>query len=122
MPLKEYIGLSQINGPLIFVENIKNVGYNEVVEVSFQNQMRLGQVVQISDEFAVIQVFQGTEGLAVDNTRVKFLGKPLEVKISDEIFGRTFNGIGQPIDGGTEVISGVYKDCLLYTSPSPRDS
>ncbi len=110
MPLKEYVGLSQINGPLIFVENVANVGYNEVVEVSFKNKTRLGQVVQISDKAAVIQVFQGTEGLTIDGTKVKFLGKPLEVKVSEEILGRTFNGIGQPIDGGVEIVSGVYRD------------
>ncbi len=121
MPLKEYIGLSRINGPLIFIENVKNVGYNEVVEVSYRGQTKLGQVVQISDEFAVIQVFQGTEGLAVDTTRVKFLGKPLEVKVSDEILGRTFNGIGQPIDGGPEIISGTYRDINgLPMNPSSR--
>ncbi len=110
MPLKEYMGLSQINGPLIFVENVGNVGYNEVVEVNFRQEKRIGQVVQISDKFAVIQVFQGTEGLNINETRVKFLGKTLQVKVSEEILGRIFNGIGEPIDGGVDIINGVYQD------------
>ncbi len=110
MPSKEYVGLSAINGPLIFVENVKNVSYNEVVEITYRSEKRFGQVVMISDKMAVIQVFQGTEGLSVDKTSVKFLGKPLEIKLSEDILGRTFNGIGKPIDSGNEIIRGEYKD------------
>ncbi len=110
MPSKEYVGLSAINGPLIFVENVKNVSYNEVVEITYRSEKRFGQVVMISDKMAVIQVFQGTEGLSVDKTSVKFLGKPLEIKLSEDILGRTFNGIGKPIDSGSEIIRGEYKD------------
>ena len=110
MPLKEYMGLSQINGPLIFIENVGNIGYNEVAEITFRRERRIGQVVLISDKFAVVQVFQGTEGLNVNETKVKFLGKTLHVKVSKEILGRTFNGIGEPIDGGVNIINGVYQD------------
>ncbi len=110
MPLKEYVGLSQINGPLVFVENVENVGYNEVVEIIFRDKKRFGQVVQVSKDFAVIQVFEGTEGLNLNETRVKFLGKTLQIKVSEEVLGRTFNGIGRPIDGGAEIVNGVYKD------------
>lgn len=110
MPAKEYVGLSQINGPLIFVENPRDVGYNEVVEITIGDQKRLGQVVQISDQIAMIQVFEGTNGLTIDNTRVKFLGKPLMIKVSDEMLGRVFNGIGQPIDNGPEILMGDSRD------------
>lgn len=110
MPLKEYVGLSQINGPLIFVENPKDVGYNEVVEIILNDEKRLGQVVQISDKIAMIQVFEGTNGLIIDRTRVKFLGKPLMIKVSDEMLGRIFNGIGEPLDKGPEILSGDYSD------------
>lgn len=110
MPSKEYVGLSQINGPLVFVENPKGVGYNEVVEIITENQKRLGQVVQISDKIAMIQVFEGTSGLTVDKTRVKFLGRPLMVKVSDEMLGREFNGIGEPIDKGPDILSGESRD------------
>ncbi|BBJ28345.1 V-type ATP synthase subunit B [Athalassotoga saccharophila] len=110
MPSKEYVGLSQINGPLVFVENPKGVGYNEVVEIITENQRRLGQVVQISDKVAMIQVFEGTSGLTVDKTRVKFLGRPLMVKVSDEMLGREFNGIGEPIDKGPDILNGESRD------------
>ena len=110
MPLKEYVGLSQINGPLVFVENVEDVGYNEVVELNFRGKKRLGQVVQVSKEMAIIQVFEGTEGLNLNETKVKFLGKTLQIRVSPEILGRTFNGIGKPIDGGVEIVSGEYRD------------
>ena len=93
MPAKEYVGLSQINGPLVFVQKPTDVGYNEVVEIMIRNEKRLGQVVQISDQMAMIQVFEGTNGLTIDKTRVKFLGKPLMIKVSDEMLGSgNFNG------------------------------
>jgi len=110
MPVKEYIGLSKINGPLIFIEKVKNISYNEVVEIGYKGSTRIGQVVTVNDDVAVIQVFQGTEGLSVDATRVKFLGKPLEIKLSEDILGRTFNGIGMPIDSGGDIIQGEYHD------------
>ncbi|MCL4407695.1 MAG: V-type ATP synthase subunit B [Thermotogae bacterium] len=110
MPAKEYVGLSQINGPLIFIQKPTNVGYNEVVEIMIRNEKRLGQVVQISDQMAMIQVFEGTNGLTIDKTRVKFLGKPLMIKVSDEMLGRIFNGIGQPIDNGPEILTGDSRD------------
>jgi V/A-type H+-transporting ATPase subunit B len=110
MPAKEYVGLSEINGPLIFVQKPTDVGYNEVVEIMIRNEKRLGQVVQISDQIAMIQVFQGTNGLTIDKTRVKFLGKPLMIKVSDEMLGRVFNGIGQPIDNGPEILTGDSRD------------
>ncbi|MGC9214098.1 V-type ATP synthase subunit B [Athalassotoga sp.] len=110
MPAKEYVGLSQINGPLVFVQKPTDVGYNEVVEIMIRNEKRLGQVVQISDQMAMIQVFEGTNGLTIDKTRVKFLGKPLMIKVSDEMLGRVFNGIGQPIDNGPEILTGDSRD------------
>ncbi len=110
MPAKEYVGLSQINGPLIFVEKPSDVGYNEVVEITMGNEKRLGQVVQISDQMAMIQVFEGTNGLTIDKTKVKFLGKPLMIRVSDEMLGRVFNGIGQPLDNGPEILTGDSRD------------
>ncbi len=110
MAIKEYVGLSKINGPLIFVENVKDIGYNEVVEVLAGKERRLGQVVQINNDVAMIQVFQGTNGLTIDETKARFLGRSLMVKVSDEMLGRTFNGIGQPIDGGADIMNGDYRD------------
>ncbi|MCD6121186.1 MAG: V-type ATP synthase subunit B [Spirochaetales bacterium] len=110
MPVKEYIGLSKVNGPLIFVEKVKNISYNEVVEINYKGSRRFGQVVTVNDDVAIIQVFQGTEGLSIDATSIKFLGRPLEIKLSEDILGRTFNGIGMPIDSSGEIIQGEYHD------------
>ncbi|RKX82252.1 MAG: V-type ATP synthase subunit B, partial [Spirochaetes bacterium] len=71
MPVKEYIGLSKVNGPLIFIEKVKNISYNEVVEINYKGSRRFGQVVTINDDVAIIQVFQGTEGLSIDATSIK---------------------------------------------------
>ena len=110
MPVKEYIGLSKIDGPLIFIEKVKNISYNEVVEITYKGSSRFGQVVMLSNDAAVIQVFQGTEGLSIDKTSIRFLGRPLEIKLSEDILGRTFNGIGMPIDEGSRIIRGEYRD------------
>ncbi len=110
MPVKEYIGLSKIDGPLIFIKKVKNISYNEVVEITYKGSSRFGQVVMLSNDTAVIQVFQGTEGLSIDKTSIRFLGRPLEIKLSEDILGRTFNGIGMPIDEGSRIIRGEYRD------------
>lgn len=121
MPYKEYKGLAEVNGPLIFVENVENVGFNEVVEVSINSSQRLGQVIQISDEAAVIQVFQGTEGLNINQTSVKFLERPLGLKVSNDLLGRTLSGIGQPRDEGSELLKGEFRDINGFPiNPSSR--
>jgi V/A-type H+-transporting ATPase subunit B len=100
-PGKEYIGVSRIDGPLIFIEKTHPVGYRELVEcVDPQGNLRLGMVLDTSDEVVVVQVFEGTQGLTMPGTRLRFRGKPLEVGVSQKMLGRVFNGLGQPIDGG----------------------
>jgi V/A-type H+-transporting ATPase subunit B len=97
----EYIGISQIAGPLVFIKGIHNVGYNELAEIiDADGHVRLGMVLETSEGAAVIQVFEGTSGLNVPETRVRFHGEPLTFGVSAEILGRVFNGLGQPIDGG----------------------
>ncbi|TYB83861.1 MAG: V-type ATP synthase subunit B [Kosmotoga sp.] len=121
MPYKEYQGLSEISGPLIFVENVEDVGFNEVVEVSVGSLRRMGQVIQVSDKAAVIQVFQGTEGLNINKTNVKFLKRPLGLKVSNELLGRTLSGIGQPRDEGSELLKGEFRDMNgMPINPSSR--
>lgn len=98
---REYIGISQIAGPLIFVDGIHNVGYNELAEVvDASGAVRLGMILESSDRAAVIQVFEGTSGLSIPETRVRFRGEPLMFGVSAEILGRVFNGLGAPIDDG----------------------
>lgn len=96
----QYVGLDEINGPLIFLDNVEGVSFEEVVEISCQNgTTRMGRVVELDGKRAVIQVFEGTNHMSLKNTKTRFLGKPMEMPLSKELLGRTFNGAGQPIDG-----------------------
>ncbi len=107
----EYIGLNEINGPLVVIENISNVSYDEIAQIKLSDgTTRLGRVVEISDDKAVLQVFEGTKGLSLTNTNTKFEGKPLEMPLSKEILGRILNGAGKPIDGLGDIFADKYAD------------
>lgn len=97
---REYRGIQKIVGPLFFIENIHNVGYNELVEISGSGEGRLGMVLETSEGKAVVQVFEGTTGLSLENTTVRFKGEPLKLPVSLEMLGRVFDGLGRPIDDG----------------------
>jgi len=98
---REYIGVDKIDGPLIFVSKTHAVGYRELVEcVDRHGHIRLGIVLESSTNAVVVQVFEGTSGLTLPETRVRFIGRPLKLGVSREMLGRMFNGLGQPIDGG----------------------
>ena len=100
----QFVGLKEIKGPLIVLDNVKDVGFEEVVEIAIDDgTTRFGRVVEIQGERAVIQVFEGTSGLSKTNTKTKLLGHPMEISLSPEILGRIFNGAGKPIDGLGEV-------------------
>lgn len=96
----EYLGLNEINGPLVAVEGIQDGFYEEMVEFTVSgNQRKLGRIVEISKDKALIQVFESTDEMALDNTHTRLTGHPMELGLSEEILGRTFNGLGEPIDG-----------------------
>ncbi|MBN1781552.1 V-type ATP synthase subunit B [bacterium] len=98
---REYQGIQQIIGPLVFIEGIHNVGYNELVELRDENgHERLGVILEASEGAAVVQVFEGTTGLSLNATRVRFRGKALQLPVDTEMLGRVFDGLGRPIDGG----------------------
>ncbi|MEG0313754.1 MAG: V-type ATP synthase subunit B [Erysipelotrichaceae bacterium] len=102
----QYVGLSEINGPLVFLDDVSEVSNEEMVEISMQDgSTRLGRVVQIAGKRAVIQVFEGTNDVSLKNTKIKLLGKPMEMPLSKEVLGRIFNGAGTPIDGMGEVFA-----------------
>ena len=95
----EYLGLSEINGPLVVLEGVKNASFDEIVEFRVDDGSRkLGRIVEIYEEKAVIQVFEGTENMSLQNTHTRLSGHPMEIELSPEILGRTFDGIGRPID------------------------
>lgn len=102
----QYIGLEEINGPLIFLENIKDVGFEEVVTIELKNgETRRGRVIQIDGNKVAIQVFEGTTDMSLTNSKTTFTGEPMKISLSKEILGRTFNGSGEPIDGLGDVFS-----------------
>ncbi|MEE0421657.1 MAG: V-type ATP synthase subunit B [Lachnospiraceae bacterium] len=104
----EYLGLSQINGPLVVLEGVSNASFEEIVEITVNGtEKKLGRIVELYEDKAVIQVFEGNEGMSLKNTHTKLTGRPMEISLSTEILGRTFNGIGQPIDGLGEIASDV---------------
>ena len=96
----EYLGLSEINGPLVVLEGVKNASYDEIVEFRVDDGTRkLGRIIEIYEDKAVIQVFEGTDNMSLLNTHTRLSGHPMEIDLSPEILGRTFDGIGRPIDG-----------------------
>ena len=95
----EYLGLSSINGPLVILEGVKDAAFDEIVEMTVNgNEKRLGRIIEIHNDKAVIQVFEGTSGMALRNTHTRLTGQAMMLGVSEDMLGRTFNGIGKPID------------------------
>jgi V/A-type H+/Na+-transporting ATPase subunit B len=119
----EYIGINEVVGSLIVVKGIGKVGYNETVEIiDPKGATRLGLVLETSDDAAVVQVFEGTMGLSLPKTRVKFIDRPLEFGVSKDILGRVFDGIGRPIDDLPAPISNIKRDINgVPINPTARD-
>lgn len=95
----EYLGLSNINGPLIVLEGCQDAFYEEIVEfVVDREEKKLGRIVEVYEDKAIIQVFEGTENMSLINTHTKLTGHPMQIGLSPEMLGRTFNGLGEPMD------------------------
>ncbi|MGB6370864.1 MAG: V-type ATP synthase subunit B [Atribacterota bacterium] len=104
--IKEYLTISDVAGPLIIVEKTIDVKYQELVEIELSSgEIRRGQVLEITKDKAIVQVFEGTRGVDVSNTKVRFLGKVIELPLSLDILGRIFDGSGRPIDDGPQIIA-----------------
>jgi V/A-type H+-transporting ATPase subunit B len=102
---KEYLAVKDIIGPLLLVENVEGVKYGELVEIEFPDGSGgMGNVLEVSRDAVLIQSFEGTSGLSTTKTRIKFVGRGLELAVSPDILGRVFDGLGRPIDGGPKVI------------------
>ena len=96
----EYLGLSDITGPLIALEGVSGVSFDELCEITLENgQMRTGRVIAIDGERVVVQVFGGTKGISLSNVHTRFVGHPMQIRLSREMLGRVFSGAGKPIDG-----------------------
>ncbi len=106
----EYLGLSDINGPLVAVDGVKGVGFEEMVEMKTATGTRLGRIAALEGERAVIQVFAGTSGMTLSGTASRFTGSPMRLALAPEIVGRIFNGAGEPIDGLGPVYAEHFED------------
>ena len=107
----EFVGLKEINGPLIVLDGVKDTAYEEMVEIVLDDgSRRTGRVVQIEGERAIIQVFEGTRGIGLTNTHTRFQGRPMEIALSREVLGRIFDGAGRPIDGLGEIFPEQRRD------------
>lgn len=100
----EYMGLSEINGSFVILEGVVGAAYEEIVELHIDGyKEKLGRVVEIYEDKAIIQVFEGTEDISLLNTVTRFTGRPMEIRLSEEILGRVFDGLGRPIDSLGEI-------------------
>ena len=121
--VREYTRVTEIRGPLLVVEGVSRVAYDEIVEVELSNgERRRGRVLEVNRNIAIVQVFEGTTGITTTGTKVRFLGKPLEIPVSEDMLGRIFNGLGEPIDGGPPVEAEERRDVNgAPLNPAERD-
>jgi V/A-type H+-transporting ATPase subunit B len=109
--LKEYLTVSSVSGPLVVVEKIEDVKYAELVEVEFSDgSLRRGKVLEVSEDKALVQMFEGTQGLDVVGAKVRFLGRTQQLGVSPDILGRIFDGAGRPRDNGPQIIAAKLLD------------
>ena len=107
----QYVGSEKIDGPLVVVERIRDVGYDETVEIiDADGHRRFGRVLDISDKQAVVQVLEGTTGLSNRTLRARFLGESFRLPVSRKMLGRVFDGLGRPADGGPPPLSADRRD------------
>lgn len=112
----QHLGLKEISGPLIVLDNVTNASYDEMAEIFLDDgTKRLGRVVEIQGSRVVIQVFEGTNGLSLKNTRTQLKGRPMELPLSKEVLGRIFNGAGTPIDG----LGDIFADKAMDVNGKP---
>ena len=107
----EYLGLSSINGPLIALEGVQGAFFDEIVEfVIGGSERKIGRIIELYEDKAVIQVFEGSENMSLKNTHTRLTGHPMEIALSPDMLGRTFNGIGEPIDDLGPIVSKLKRD------------
>jgi V/A-type H+-transporting ATPase subunit B len=104
--LKEYKTVTEVVGPLMVVEGVEGVKYEELVDIELQTgEKRRGRVLEINGDKAMVQLFEGSTGINLKNTSVRFLGRPLELGVSLDMIGRIFDGLGRPKDNGPKIIA-----------------
>jgi len=110
-PRLQYQTVKGVNGPLVILDNVKNPMYAEICELTLsKGETRAGQVLEVHDNKAVVQVFEGTDGIDAKRTQCEFSGDILRIPVSEEMVGRVFNGSGKPIDKGPKILAEDYLD------------
>ncbi len=103
--LKEYRTVREVVGPLMIIDDVEGVKYNEIADIEMQNgEMRRGKVLEINGSRAMVQIFEGSSGINLKGTKARFLGRPLELGVSEDMLGRVFDGLGNPKDNGPKII------------------
>ncbi len=109
--LKEYRTIREVVGPLMLVEGVAGVTYNELVEIEqADGEIRQGKVLEINEDKALVQLFESSNGLRIDNAKARFLGRSIELSVSTDMLGRVFDGMGNPKDGGPALIPEYRRD------------
>ena len=120
--MKEYRTIAEISGPLMVVRQVEGATFDELVEIELAyGSLRRGKVLEVNGDSAVVQLFEASAGINLANSKVRFLGHPLQLAVSRDMLGRVFNGMGQPIDDGPEILADEYRDINgLAMNPAAR--
>ena len=121
--IREYQTIQEVTPPLMLVRMVDNVAYDELAEVELSDGgIRRGKVLEVNGHTAVVQLFESAAGINLAQSKVRFLGHPLQLGVAGDILGRVFNGMGRPIDGGPEILAEEYRDINgLPMNPAARD-
>ena len=121
--MKEYRTIHEISGPLMIVEQVDGVTYDELAEIELRDgSTRRCKVLEVNGDKAVVQLFESSAGINLRDSKIRFLGHPLELAVSGDMLGRVFNGMGQPIDGGPAILADEYRDINgLAMNPAARN-
>ena len=120
--IREYKTIQEIASPLMIVKNVEGVTYDELAEIELPNgEVRRCKVLEVEDDHAVVQLFESAQGINLAQSKVRFLGHPLKLGVSEDMLGRVFNGMGEPIDGGPAILAEEHRDINgLPMNPAAR--
>ena len=109
--IREYRTIQEINGPLMMVKKVQGVTYDELGEIELPDgTLRRCKVLEVNGDNAVVQLFEPSAGINLKDSKIRFLGHPLELAVSGDMLGRVFNGMGKPIDGGPDILAEEHRD------------
>ena len=121
--IREYKTIREISGPLMVVDHVQGVTYDELAEIELTDgTARRCKVLEVNGDTAVVQLFEASAGINLAESKIRFLGHPLQLAVSGDMLGRVFNGMGQPIDDGPAILADEYRDINgLAMNPAARN-